>query len=66
MDRKTSRWIWAGIVMALVAVGTTLLVLALRARMKKKASAHEEVFEYDFSDETCAESDEIVSNDSAE
>ena len=66
MDRKTSRWIMIGIVTVLVAVTTTVLVLALRARMKKKATAHEEVFEYEFSDENGLDDDVIVSDDSAE
>ena len=48
---KKSRWILVAVLAAVVAVATTLVVLALRARAKKKAWYEDEpVIDYDIAD----------------
>ena len=61
---KKSRWIFVAVVAAIVAVATTLVVFALRARAKKKAWYEDEpVIDYDLDDE---ELFEAAADDSAE
>ena len=51
MDKNgKSRWIIVAIIAAVVAVATTLVVLALRARAKRKAWYEEPAFDYDVDD----------------
>ncbi|MBQ1950488.1 MAG: hypothetical protein II363_02700 [Clostridia bacterium] len=53
-NNKSIKWIIVAGVAAVVAVITTLVVLALRARAKRRAWCEEEaVFEYDFDDDAC-------------
>lgn len=47
---KKNRWIVIAIVAAVVAALTTVLVLVLRARAKKKAWYDQEAFDYDLDD----------------
>ena len=61
---KKSRWILVAVLAAVVAVATTLVVLALRARAKKKAWYEDEpVFDYDIEEE---ELFDAVEEDSSE
>ena len=45
---KKSRWLWVSIVAALVAVATTAVIFALRARAKKKALLNREECDFDY------------------
>ena len=54
MDKNTKiRWAIVAAVAAVVAVATTLVSLALRARAKKKAWYEQEAFDYDVDDCEC-------------
>lgn len=50
MDKNKTRWIIVAVVASVVAVATTLVILALRARAKKKAWYEQEAFDYDVDD----------------
>ena len=53
-NNKSVKWIIVAGVAALVAIVTTLVVLALRARAKKRAWYDEDaVFEYDLEEDAC-------------
>lgn len=55
MEKSKSRWIIIAVVAAVIAAVTTLVVLALRARSKKKAWYEEAAFDYDVDDCECFE-----------
>ena len=61
MDKNTkSRWIIVAVVAAVVAAITTVLILVLRARAKKKAWYEQEAFDYDFDDCECFDLEDDV------
>jgi len=53
MERNNKRWITIAIIAAAIAAVTTLVVLALRARAKKKAWFEDAAFDYDADDCEC-------------
>ncbi|MBE6806467.1 MAG: hypothetical protein E7527_00415 [Ruminococcaceae bacterium] len=51
MEKSTkSRWVTIAIIAAVVAAITTIVVLVLRARAKRKAWCEQEAFDYDVDD----------------
>lgn len=60
MEKNKNRWVVIAIVAAVVAALTTVLVLVLRARAKKKAWYDQEAFDYDLDDEGFAFDDEEI------
>ena len=72
MGKKTTRWIVVAVVAAVIAAITTMVVLALRARAKKKKAWYEETaFDYDVDECECFDdidtnADELSFTDVAE
>ena len=63
MEKNKNRWLVVAIVAAVVAALTTVIVLVLRARAKKKANCEQDAFDCDLGDCACFTFEEEIDED---